>query len=114
MTLIRKLPTILASAALFPIFGCSQAHSPDRSTAIPKDIESTPLRVVSDLAPKRRSSILALEGANFETTRRIHRRLRDGGVITSMRENLIRLSPNLYNDPEHIDRVLSLTRSVVV
>lgn len=77
-------------------------------------IEKTPLNIVSDLSPKRRSSILAVEGPNVDATRRIFRSEREAGVIVSLRENLIRISPNLYNGPADIDRFLQVAASVAV
>ena len=68
--------------------------------------EGTRLRVVSDLEPARRSTILALEAASLDETRRIFHRLRERGVIVSLRENLIRVSPNIYNGPADIERFL--------
>ena len=77
-------------------------------------IEKTPLTIVSDLSPKRRSSIMAVEGPNLDVTRRIFRSEREAGVIVSLRENLIRISPNLYNGPEDIDRFLEVAASIAV
>jgi len=71
-----------------------------------QDVEKTALRVVSDLRPERRSAILALEAGSLEETRRIHRRMQQRGVVVSLRDNLIRVSPNIYNTPGDIDRFL--------
>jgi selenocysteine lyase/cysteine desulfurase len=69
-------------------------------------VATTPLRPVSDLRPKRRSTILALEAGSLDATRRIWRRLVERGVIVSLRDNLIRVAPNVYNTPQDIDRFL--------
>jgi selenocysteine lyase/cysteine desulfurase len=69
-------------------------------------VEATRLRVVSDLKPERRSAILALEGGSLEETRRIYRRLLERGVVLSLRDNLIRVAPHLYNTSDDIDRFL--------
>jgi len=69
-------------------------------------VASTPLRVVSDVRPKRRSSILALEAGSLDATRRIWKRLHERGVVVSLRDNLIRVSPNIYNTPQDVDRFL--------
>lgn len=70
-------------------------------------IERTRLRPVSSLIPAHRSAIVALESPTVDGTRTIYRRLRDRGIVLSLRENLIRLSPNIYNTPEEIDRFLA-------
>jgi len=70
-------------------------------------IERTRLRLVSDLAPARRSAIVSFEGPTLDDTRTIYRRLRDKGVVVSLRENLIRVSPHIYNTPDDIDLFLS-------
>lgn len=67
----------------------------------------TPLGVVSDLTPARRSTILGLEAASREETRRLWRRLTEAGVLAGLRDNLIRVAPNLYNTPDDIDRFLA-------
>ena len=70
-------------------------------------IAGTPLRVVSDLAPARRSTILAFEADGIDLTRRIWRRLVEAGVMAGLRGNLIRVAPHLYNGPDDIDRFLA-------
>lgn len=70
-------------------------------------IERTRLRPVSDLTPARRSAIVSFEGPTLDDTRTIYRRLRDKGVVVSLRENLIRVSPNIYNTPDDIDLFLA-------
>jgi selenocysteine lyase/cysteine desulfurase len=87
-----------------------EAHARRLLDALLRGIDSTRLRVVSDLAPDRRSAILALEGRSLDETHRIYRRLRDKDVIVSLRENLIRLSPNIYNTPDDIDRFIAAAR----
>ena len=67
---------------------------------------STVLRVASDLAAERRSTILGLEAEGMDATRRAWRRLVEAGVVVSLRANLIRVAPNIYNEPDDIDRLL--------
>jgi len=74
-------------------------------------LPGTELGVVSDLRPGRRSSIVALEADSLDVTRRTWRRLLDAGVVVSLRDNLIRVSPNIYNGPEEIDRLLAAARA---
>ncbi len=70
-------------------------------------IEKTRLRPVSSLKAAHRSAIVALEAPTMDGTRTIYRRLRDRGIVLSLRENLIRISPNIYNSPDEIDRFLA-------
>ncbi|HET8947885.1 MAG TPA: aminotransferase class V-fold PLP-dependent enzyme [Candidatus Polarisedimenticolia bacterium] len=67
---------------------------------------STVLKAASDLALERRSTILGLEAESMDATRRVWRRLVDAGVLVSLRANLIRVSPNIYNTTDDIDRLL--------
>ena len=69
-------------------------------------VGATRLRVVSDLRAARRSTILALEGPTLDDTRRIFRGIRQKGVVVSLRDNLIRVSPNIYNTPDDIERFI--------
>jgi selenocysteine lyase/cysteine desulfurase len=67
---------------------------------------ATSLRLASDVRPRRRSSILAFEAGSLDATRRIWKRLQEQGVVVSLRDNLIRVSPNVYNTPQDIERFL--------
>jgi len=71
-----------------------------------RGLERTPLRVASDLALERRSGILALEAPSREATRCLYRRLRQRGIVVSLRDNLIRVSPHIYNTFEDIESLL--------
>ena len=73
---------------------------------------ATGLRVVSDLSPGRRSGILALEGSSHEETRAIFRRLRGRGIVVSVRDNLIRVSPHIYNTRADIESFLEAAAGV--
>jgi cysteine desulfurase / selenocysteine lyase len=84
-----------------------EAHARRFIDLILAGIEKTRLQVVSDLEPARRSTILGLEGPTLDDTRTIFRRLRDKGIVVSLRDNLIRVSPNLYNGPEDAARFLA-------
>jgi cysteine desulfurase / selenocysteine lyase len=85
-----------------------EAHARRLLDMLLRGIGKTRLRVVSDLEPERRSTILALEAPTLDETRAIYRRLRERGVIVSLRENFLRVSPNIYNTPEEIDRFLAV------
>jgi selenocysteine lyase/cysteine desulfurase len=63
-------------------------------------------RLASDPDPEHRSGIVFLAGKDTEATAAAHRRLREALVHTSLRENRIRVSPNIYNDESDIDRLL--------
>lgn len=69
-------------------------------------VSRTRLQVVSDLQAARRSTILGLAGPTLEETRSIYRRARQKGVVVSLKDNLIRVSPNIYNTTDDIDRFL--------
>ena len=84
-----------------------EAHVRRLLDQLVRGVERTRLRPVSTLTPSSRSTILSLEASSVEETRTIYRRLRDKGIIVSLRSNLIRVSPNIYNGPEEIDRLLA-------
>jgi selenocysteine lyase/cysteine desulfurase len=88
--------------------GTIEAHVRRLLDLLIRGIGTTPLRVVSDLEPARRSTIVALEAPTLDETRRIFRRLRERGVVVSLRENLIRVSPNIYNGAADIRRLLEV------
>jgi selenocysteine lyase/cysteine desulfurase len=84
-----------------------EAHARRLLDELVKGLESTRLRVVSDLKGARRSAILALEGPTLDDTRTIYRRLRDKGIVVSLRDNLVRVSPNIYNTQDDVARFLA-------
>ena len=83
-----------------------EAHATRLLDRLLLGLGSTVLKAASDLAPERRSTILALEAESMDATRRVWRRLMDAGVVVSLRANLIRVAPNIYNEPGDIDRLL--------
>jgi selenocysteine lyase/cysteine desulfurase len=86
--------------------GTVEAHARRLLDFLVKGLDRTRLRVVSDLRPGRRSTILALEAGSLDDTRRMARALRERGVVVSLRENRIRVSPNIYNGAADIERFL--------
>jgi selenocysteine lyase/cysteine desulfurase len=84
-----------------------EAHARRLLDQLLRGVERTRLRPVSRLTPSSRSTILSLEAPSVEETRTIYRRLRENGIVVSLRNNLIRVSPNIYNGPEEIDRFLA-------
>jgi selenocysteine lyase/cysteine desulfurase len=87
-----------------------EAHARRLLDLLLQGVGTTSLRVASDPDPARRSTIVALEGRNLDATRRTYQRLRERGVVVSLRENLIRVSPNVYNGPGDIERLLEAAR----
>jgi len=63
-------------------------------------------RLVSDPRPERRSGVVCIAGPGPAATRDAHARLRAAKVHVSLREDSIRVSPNVYNDDGDIDRLL--------
>jgi selenocysteine lyase/cysteine desulfurase len=84
-----------------------EAHAGRLIDRLVAGLQGSGLEVVSDLGPGRRSCIVALEAASLDATRRAWRRLADAGVVVSLRDNLIRVAPNIYNGTEDIDRLLA-------
>jgi len=71
-----------------------------------RGLERASLRVASDLTPERRSGILALEASTREETRALYRRLRERGIVVRLRDNLVRVSPHIYNTRRDIESLL--------
>jgi selenocysteine lyase/cysteine desulfurase len=88
-----------------------EAHAERLIDRLAAGVAGTGLAVVSDLTPGRRSAIVALEAESMQATRRVWRRLLDAGVVVSLRDNLIRVAPNIYNGSEDIDRLLAAARA---
>jgi selenocysteine lyase/cysteine desulfurase len=86
--------------------GTVEAHARRLLDLLVKGLDRARLRVISDLRPERRSTILAIEAGSLDDTRRLARRLRERGVVVSVRENRIRVSPHIYNGPGDIERFL--------
>ena len=59
-----------------------------------------------DPRPERQSGIVFLSSPDGETTQAAFRRMMDAKIHVSLREDRIRVSPNLYNDQDDIDRLL--------
>jgi selenocysteine lyase/cysteine desulfurase len=63
-------------------------------------------RVASALEPRERSTIMAVEAPDAAATARLHRALLAARVIVSLREDRLRISPNIYNTGSDIARCL--------
>jgi cysteine desulfurase / selenocysteine lyase len=59
--------------------------------------------LVSDPTPERRSGIVALRPPDPET---VSRHLMREGIVASVREGALRVSPHLYNTPAEMERLL--------
>ena len=68
-------------------------------------IEKNGLRVKSPLGDGEKSGILCFDSEK-EGTRSIFDRLREAGIVCSLREDTVRLSPHMYNTEEECERVL--------
>ena len=67
---------------------------------------------VGDLRQEHRSNILCIAGESDEATEAAYARLVENGVVTSLREGAIRISPHIYNTAEEIDSLLDLLREL--
>ena len=67
------------------------------------------VRTVSPTSPAHRSAIVALAPPEPEQARR---RLRQAGVICSLREGALRFSPHCYNTLEEMERVVGVLEEV--
>jgi len=103
-----NLAGFIASLAFLSSVGVAgvAAHVRRLHDLLIRGLGRTRLRVASDLAPERRSGILALESSSREETRVLYRRLRERGVVVSLRDNVIRVSPHIYNTSGDIELLL--------
>jgi cysteine desulfurase / selenocysteine lyase len=62
--------------------------------------------VASPPTRERRGPYVCVSSRKPERNRELQEKLRDAQIIVSLRENALRISPYLYNTPEHIDRLL--------
>jgi len=63
------------------------------------------VRITSPTDPRHRSQIVCLAPPD---AREAHRRLRQAGVVSSLREGSIRLAPHCYNTIEEMERVVEV------
>jgi selenocysteine lyase/cysteine desulfurase len=61
--------------------------------------------LVTPADPARRAGVLSFTPTDLEG---MHARLREGGVVHTVREGAIRLSPHMYNTADEVRRVLAL------
>jgi cysteine desulfurase/selenocysteine lyase len=62
-------------------------------------------RIKSPLGDREKSGIICFEGER-EDAQSIFERLRGAGIVCSLRENAVRLSPHMYNSEEECERVI--------
>jgi cysteine desulfurase/selenocysteine lyase len=65
------------------------------------------VEILSNLEPRRRSGILAFRPRSVEA---VFARLKAAGVLCTIREGSIRISPHLYNTEEEMARVIEVLR----
>ena len=68
-------------------------------------LEKIGLRVKSPLGDGEKSGILCFDSEK-EDAQSIFERLREAGIVCSLREDTVRLSPHMYNTEEECERVL--------
>lgn len=67
-------------------------------------------RLSAAAAPERRSTILCLQTDSPEATERMYKKLEVNQVAVSLRHDMIRVSPYLYNTESDIDRLLEIIK----
>lgn len=77
----------------------------ERAAQIVKSADRSGLRLLTPAEPERRAGIVSVTPAAPDAA---SRRLREAGVIHSLREGAIRLAPHFYTTPEEIDRAIAL------
>jgi len=87
-----------------------EAHVRDLLDPLLRWAEERGIPLASDPAPERRSGIVALlppdpEGAARALTR--------AGIVASVREGALRVSPHFYNTPEEMERLLGALNEVL-
>ncbi|MFQ5865542.1 MAG: aminotransferase class V-fold PLP-dependent enzyme [bacterium] len=74
-------------------------------------IENLPqdkFQIISSLQAKHRSNFLSISAQSPEDTAAAFRRLKEGHVHVSLREDALRISPHVYNNRENIDKLCEL------
>ncbi len=69
-------------------------------------LQAAGCRIFSSRAPAEKSGIVTFYPPGDPQD--LHPRLRDAGVIASLRNGMIRVSPHCYNNPADIDRLLEI------
>ncbi len=65
-------------------------------------------RLSEAVLPQQRSTILGFRAETLAATAALHKKLRANHVAVSLRHDVIRVSPYLYNNEEDIDQLLSV------
>lgn len=68
------------------------------------------LKVISSLEEKHRSGIITIK---LKDSERIYQKLKEEGVIISLRAGMLRFSPHCYNTEEEIHRALDILQSAL-
>jgi len=91
-----------------------QAHCRCLLERLAAGLRDSGFTLSSAAEPGHESTILGFRAATSGATTDLHRRLRANHVAVSLRQNLIRVSPHLYNDESDIDRLLEVARQPTV
>ncbi len=70
-------------------------------------LKDTPYQIKSSLIPQHRSGILSFSAKDCA---RLHQTLSQKNIITSFRENSIRVSPHFYNSTEDIEKLINVLK----
>ncbi len=62
--------------------------------------------LASPAEPEKRGPYVCIVARKPEDTVKLFNRLAETEIVVAMRENAIRISPNIYNTPDHITRVI--------
>jgi len=78
------------------------------STRILEGCENLGLEIITPKEPEHRSGIVTIRVPDAE---KVHRRLARAGVVISLREGLLRISPHCTNTEEDVERLLRILRT---
>lgn len=74
-------------------------------------LEATELRVLTPREREaERSAIVVADAGNAGKNKALYRRLRDEGIVVTLRSGILRISPNFYNTEAEIDAFLETVR----
>lgn len=80
-----------------------EAHLRDLTGAIKEGAMRRGFNLVSPVDPARHGALITVRAHNVDM---LVRRLEAGGIITSSRDNHLRISPHIYNNLADVDRLL--------
>jgi selenocysteine lyase/cysteine desulfurase len=89
--------------------GKISSHSFQLLDLLAERLQKRGYKVCSPLASDARSTIVAFSAATPQATEELHGKLRSHGIAVSLRYNMIRVSPHVYNTEAQMGRFLELT-----